>query len=137
MKELRDRVAVVTGAASGIGLGMARALADEGAKIVLADIEQGPLSEAAAQLRESGADITPVCCDVSDESSMDALRDETLAAYGAVHVLCNNAGVGGGLPLPIWEQPADEWNWVMGVNFDAVLHGIRRFVPLMIEQKEE
>ncbi|MDG2336224.1 MAG: SDR family NAD(P)-dependent oxidoreductase [Myxococcota bacterium] len=136
MKELRGRVAVVTGAASGIGLGMAKALCAEGARVVLADIEQAPLTEATAQLRDSGADVTSVCCDVANEASMDDLRDETLAAYGAVHVLCNNAGVAGGLPLPIWEQPSEEWDWVMGVNFNAVLQGIRRFVPLMVEQNE-
>ncbi len=136
MEQLRDRVAVVTGAASGIGLGMARALAAEGAKVVLADIEAGPLEAAAAGLRETGAKVTPVRCDVADAASVDALRDETLSVYGAVHVLCNNAGVGGGLPLPIWEQPAEEWDWVMGVNLDGVIHGIQRFVPLMVEQGE-
>ncbi|MDG2050437.1 MAG: SDR family NAD(P)-dependent oxidoreductase [Myxococcota bacterium] len=134
MQDLRDRVAVVTGAASGIGRGMARALVEEGAKVVLADVEAAPLEETAAEMRASGGDVQPVCCDVSDAAAMDHLRDETLNAFGAVHVLCNNAGVGGGGTLPIWEQPASEWNWVMGVNLDAVIHGIQRFMPLMIEQ---
>jgi NAD(P)-dependent dehydrogenase (short-subunit alcohol dehydrogenase family) len=134
MKELRDRVAVVTGGASGIGLGMARALADAGAKLVLADIEEEPLSAATKALREAGAEAVGVRCDVSDASSVDALRDETLSSYGAVHVLCNNAGVGGGNPAPIWDQPTEEWDWVMGVNLDGVIHGIQRFVPVMVEQ---
>ena len=86
MKEFRGRVAVVTGAASGIGLGMAKALCAEGARVVLADIEQAPLTEATAQLRDSGADVTPVCCDVANEASMDALRDRgQLRFAGAVH----------------------------------------------------
>ena len=134
MKELRDRVAVVTGGASGIGLGMARALAGAGAKVVLADIEPEPLEEAARDLRDGGAEAIGVSCDVSDPSSVDALRDEALSAYGAVHVLCNNAGVGGGSPAPIWDQPPDEWDWVMGVNLNGVIHGIQRFVPVMVEQ---
>jgi len=136
VEELRDRVAVVTGAASGIGLGIARALAGAGAKLVLADIEPEPLEQAANGLREDGAQAIGVRCDVSDPTSVDALRDETLSAYGAVHVLCNNAGVGGGNPAPIWDQPADEWDWVMGVNLNGVIYGVQRFVPLMVEQGE-
>jgi len=134
VKQLQDRVAVVTGGASGIGLGMARALAGAGAKVVLADIEPEPLEVAAESLRESGAEAIGVTCDVADARSVDALRDETLSTYGAVHVLCNNAGVGGGTPAPIWDQPPDEWDWVMGVNVQGVIHGIQRFLPLMVEQ---
>jgi len=134
MKELRDRVAVVTGAASGIGRGIARALAQQGTKIVLADVEPEPLEKVAQEMRSEGARVEPVCCDVSDPANMDRLRDESLTAFGAVHILCNNAGVGGGLALPIWEQPASEWNWVMGVNLDAVVLGIQRFMPVMVEQ---
>ena len=84
MQDLRDRVAVVTGAASGIGRGMARALVEEGAKVVLADVEAAPLEETAAEMRASGGDVQPVCCDVSDAAAMDHLRDETLNAFGAV-----------------------------------------------------
>jgi NAD(P)-dependent dehydrogenase (short-subunit alcohol dehydrogenase family) len=136
MENLRDRVAVVTGGASGIGLGMARAFADAGAKLVLADIEPEPLEAAVNALRDAGAEAIGVRCDVADASSVDALRDETLSTYGAVHVLCNNAGVGGGTPAPIWDQPPDEWDWVMGVNFSGVLHGIQRFVPAILEHGE-
>jgi len=136
MKELQKRVAVVTGGASGIGLGMAKALAAEGARLVLGDIEPGPVEAAAAALREDGAEAVGVTCDVSDPASLDRLRDETLSTYGAVHVLCNNAGVGGGNPAPIWDQPPDEWDWVMGVNLHGVVHGIQRFVPVMVEQGE-
>lgn len=134
MKELRDRVAVVTGGASGIGLGIAKALAAEGAKLVIADIQADAIQPACDVLRQEGAEAVGVCCDVSDPASVDALRDEALTTFGAVHVLCNNAGVAGGNPAPIWEQPPDEWDWVMGVNVQGVIHGIQRFVPVMIEQ---
>ncbi len=136
MKEIRGRVAVVTGGASGIGLGMAKAFADAGAKIVLADIEAEAAETAAEELRKGGAEAVGIACDVADPASVDALREETLSTYGAVHVLCNNAGVGGGGAVAIWDQPADEWKWVMGVNVDGVIHGIQRFVPVMIEQAE-
>jgi NAD(P)-dependent dehydrogenase (short-subunit alcohol dehydrogenase family) len=134
VEQIRDRVAVVTGGASGIGLGMARALAGAGAKLVLADIEQEPLEAAARGLADDGADVVGVVCDVADPKSVDRLRDETLSAFGAVHVLCNNAGVGGDSTSAIWEQPAGEWDWVMGVNLRGVIHGIQRFMPLMVEQ---
>lgn len=134
MKDLKDRIAVVTGGASGMGLGMARAFADAGARLVLADIEAEPLEAAAAGLRDAGAEAIGIPCDVSDSESVAALRDQTLQAYGAVHVLCNNAGVGGGNPGAIWEQPPEEWDWVMGVNLQGVIHGIRHFVPAIVEQ---
>lgn len=134
MKDLRDRVAVVTGGASGIGLGMAKALASAGARLVLADIESEAAETAAQDLRDDGADAVGIACDVADPSSVDALCEETLSTYGGVHVLCNNAGVGGSAAVPIWDQPPDEWKWVMGVNVDGVVHGIQRFVPIMIEQ---
>ncbi len=133
MKDLRDRIAVVTGGASGMGLGMARAFADAGARIVLADIEAEPLEAAADGLRQNGADAIGVVCDVSDSDSVASLRDQALQAHGAVHVLCNNAGVGGGNPGAIWEQPPDEWDWVMGVNLHGVIYGIRHFVPAILE----
>jgi NAD(P)-dependent dehydrogenase (short-subunit alcohol dehydrogenase family) len=113
---------------------MAHAFAEAGAKLVLADIEAEPLEEAAGALCDAGAEAVGVVCDVSSPASMDALRDAALDAFGAVHVLCNNAGVGGGNPGPIWDQPPDEWEWVMGVNLRGVVHGIQRFVPIMIEQ---
>jgi NAD(P)-dependent dehydrogenase (short-subunit alcohol dehydrogenase family) len=137
MEEFEGRVAVVTGGASGIGLGMARAFAGEGMKIVLADIEADPLSEAVTLLEDAGASVSGVVCDVSQQAAVDQLRDEALSKFGAVHVVCNNAGVGGSVaPVPIWERTAEEWEWVMGVNLMGVIHGMRSFVPVMIEQGE-
>jgi NAD(P)-dependent dehydrogenase (short-subunit alcohol dehydrogenase family) len=135
MQELRDRVAVVTGGASGIGRGMAVAFASEGMKVVIADIEKPPLDATVAELARSGTEAIGVVCDVSDPVSVDALRDRALDQFGAVHVLCNNAGVAGASIAPLWEAPLDEWQWVMGVNVMGVVHGYRSFVPVMIEQK--
>jgi NAD(P)-dependent dehydrogenase (short-subunit alcohol dehydrogenase family) len=135
MKELRDKVAVVTGGASGIGLAMARQFAEEGMKVVLADVEEQALAKALAELEEAGADALAVHTDVSNAADMARLRDDTLAKYGKVHVLCNNAGVGGGGLL--WETALEDWKWVMGVNLWGVIHGIRTFVPVMLEQGEE
>lgn len=134
MQELRDRVAVVTGGASGIGLGMAQAFAAEGMKLVLADVEAEPLERAVKQLAGDGADVIGVECDVSKAAAVEALRERSLARFGAVHVLCNNAGVGGSFGA-LWEAPLDEWEWVMGVNVMGVVHGVRSFVPVMIEQR--
>jgi NAD(P)-dependent dehydrogenase (short-subunit alcohol dehydrogenase family) len=137
VKELGGRVAVVTGGASGIGLGMATAFAAEGMKVVLADIEAEPLARAVAGLEGDGAEALGVECDVSKASDVNALRDRALAQFGAVHVVCNNAGVSGSATGATWEAPPDEWDWVMGVNVSGVIHGIRTFVPVMIEQKDE
>ncbi len=134
MEELRDRVAVVTGGASGIGLGMARAFAGRGMKLVLGDVEAEPLEQAVAGLRDEGASVIGVRTDVSDQASVDALRDDALAQFGAVHVLCNNAGVGGSSAEPLWNVDDEEWDWVVGVNVKGVLHGVRAFVPVMLEQ---
>lgn len=134
MRELRDRVAVVTGGASGIGLGMAKAFAAEGMKLVLADIESEPLEKAVSELTSSGASAIGVETDVSKAAALDVLRDRTLSEYGAVHVLCNNAGVGGSGAGPLWALPQEEWDWVMGVNLTSVVYGIRSFVPVLLEQ---
>jgi NAD(P)-dependent dehydrogenase (short-subunit alcohol dehydrogenase family) len=134
MDDLAGRVAVVTGGASGIGLGMARAFAGEGMKVVLADVEEAALEQAAKDLAGEGADAIGVRCDVSSPESVDALRDRTLSQFGAVHVVCNNAGVGGSFAGALWETPLEEWNWVMGVNVMGVVHGLRSFVPVMLEQ---
>ena len=134
MRELRDKVAVVTGAASGIGLAVSRRLAGEGMRLVLADIEEAPLEKAAAQLAERGADVLPVVTDVSASASVDALRDRAVERFGTVHLVHNNAGVGtGGL---MWEVSESDWQWVLGANLWGVVHGIRAFVPLLVEQGE-
>ncbi len=137
MNELQDRVAVITGGASGIGRGVADILAEEGMKIVLADVERPALEKAAGEMADAGADVTPVECDVSVAESVAALADRALEAYGAVHVLFNNAGVGGSGAHASFEAPLDEWEWVVGVNLMGVVHGIRSFVPIMLAQEDE
>ena len=138
MKELRNRVAVVTGGASGIGRGMAEAFADESMKLVLADVEQGALDKAVAELKGQGADVIGVVCDVSDAAQVEAAAQKTLEAYGAVHVLCNNAGVAGASGThATWESPLEDWEWGVGVNVWGVVYGIRSFIPIMIEQGDE
>jgi NAD(P)-dependent dehydrogenase (short-subunit alcohol dehydrogenase family) len=127
------RVAVVTGAASGIGLGLAQRFAAEGMRVVLADVEEPALIEAAAKLTSQGATVLPVQTDVADPDQVAALREEAVRAFGAVHVLCNNAGVGGPHD-PLWLVSAGDWDWVLGVNLGGVINGIRAFMPLLLEQ---
>lgn len=134
MKELRDKVAVVTGGASGIGRAVAEAAAGAGMKVVLADIEEPALKETDAALSATGAEVLSVVTDVSDRSSVDELRDRTLSRFGAVHLVHNNAGVAvGGL---VWTVSEPDWRWVLGVNLWGVVHGIASFVPALIEQGE-
>jgi NAD(P)-dependent dehydrogenase (short-subunit alcohol dehydrogenase family) len=113
---------------------MARAFAAEGMKIVIADIEEGPREAAVAGLTDGGAEAIGVACDVSDRASVEAMRDAALSAFGAAHVVCNNAGVAGGTPGPIWASPQEDWDWVMGVNLQGVVNGVQSFVPLFLEQ---
>jgi NAD(P)-dependent dehydrogenase (short-subunit alcohol dehydrogenase family) len=127
------RVAVVTGAASGVGLGLAERFAAERMHVVLADVEEPALAKAAAELAGAGASVLPVVTDVSDRAAVDALRDAALSAFGAVHVVCNNAGVGGPHG-PLWECPPGEWDWVLGVNLEGVMNGVRTFMPVLLEQ---
>ena len=136
MKEFRDRVAVVTGAASGIGRGMAERFAREGMKVVLADIEQAALDKTVAEMREAGATVLGVRVDVSKPEDVEALAKRTLDEFGGVHIVCNNAGVGppGG---PVWERTLADWQWVMGVNLWGVINGVRTFVPIMLRQETE
>jgi NAD(P)-dependent dehydrogenase (short-subunit alcohol dehydrogenase family) len=129
----RGRVAVVTGAASGIGLGLAERFAAEGMHVVLADVEEPALAKAAAGLAAAGASVLPAVTDVSDPAAVEALRDAALSAFGAVHVVCNNAGVGGSHG-PLWECPPGEWDWVLGVNLEGVMNGVRTFMPVLLEQ---
>ncbi|MGH2850735.1 MAG: SDR family NAD(P)-dependent oxidoreductase [Solirubrobacteraceae bacterium] len=134
MERLEGRVAVVTGAASGIGRALAERFAAEGMKVVLADVEVEPLGEAVAAMRAGGATAIGVRTDVAREADVQALADATIAEFGAVHVLCNNAGVETGAAFA--EIPARAWEWVLGVNLWGVLHGCRIFLPLIREQGE-
>lgn len=136
MKEFRDRIAVVTGAASGIGHAMAQRFAAEGMKVVLADVEEEALGSATRQLEEKGATVLGVPCDVSSDAQVDALAEKAFSGFGAVHILCNNAGVAGD-GAPLWEQTLQNWQWVLGVNLWGVIHGLRSFVPRMVEGGDE
>lgn len=133
MEELTGKVVVVTGGASGIGLSIAQHFAAEGARLVLADIE-GPALEAAAASLPEGAEVVTEITDVSKGDEVDALRDAALDAFGAVHIVCNNAGVGGGGPMS--DIKVADWEWVLGVNLWGVIHGVRAFLPLLLEQGE-
>lgn len=135
MKQFKGKVAVVTGAASGIGRGLAERCAQEGMKVVLADVEKEALAQAEEQMKSAGATVLAVLTDVSKTDDVEALAQRALAAFGAVHVLCNNAGVGAG--TSVWETTKDEWEWVMGVNLWGVIHGARVFIPIMLEQGSE
>jgi NAD(P)-dependent dehydrogenase (short-subunit alcohol dehydrogenase family) len=132
MEDLSGKVAVVTGAASGIGLAMATDFVAQGMRVVMADIEGDALAVAA-----EGFDpevIETVVGDVADLAYLETVRDRTVERFGAVHVLCNNAGVAGG--GPIWAQTRADWDWVLGVNLFGVINGITAFTPLLIEQGE-
>jgi NAD(P)-dependent dehydrogenase (short-subunit alcohol dehydrogenase family) len=136
MKQFKHKVAVITGGASGIGLALARRAADEGMKLVLADIEEPALAAAAAELRGKGAQVLTVKTDVSQGEDVERLAEQTLKAYGGVHLVCNNAGVGG-VRVRTWEASAKDWQWVLGVNVWGVIHGVRVFTPIMLGQREE
>ena len=134
MKEFRGRTAVITGAASGIGLELARRAAAEGMNLVLADIEAGRLEAAIAGLGIEPARVLAQRTDVSREQDVKALADAAFARFGGVHLLCNNAGVG--LTRVSWELSTADWNWVLGVDLWSVIHGIQHFVPRMLQQAE-
>ena len=135
MKELKGKVAVVTGGASGIGRAMAERFASEGMKVVLADVEQQALDRTESEMKAKGATVASKRTDVSRGEDVEALAKFTVETFGGVHVLCNNAGVGvGGV---IWQQTVKDWEWVLGVNLWGVIHGVRVFVPIMIAQGEE
>ena len=134
MEQLQGRVAVITGAASGLGLAMSNRFARAGMKVVLADIEADPLDAAVRELRAAGHDATGVVTDVADVEAVNRLAATAFEAHGAVHVLCNNAGVV--KRARAWELTLDDWNWVLGVDFLSVVYGLRAFVPRMLEQAE-
>lgn len=134
MKQFEGRVAVVTGAASGIGFSLASQFAAAGCGLVIADLESGPLDAAAVSLRREGAAVVAVPTDVSDSESVAALAEATESAFGRANILCNNAGVEGGEQFD--RIPMATWEWVMAVDFWGVLHGCRSFLPLLRREEE-
>ncbi len=133
MKDFQDKVAVVTGAASGIGRELAGKSAALGMKVVLADVEERALKQAESELQASGTQVLAVRTDVSKADEVEALAKITFDTYGVVHLLFNNAGVDAG--TTVWESSLLDWQWVLGVNLWGVIHGIHFFVPRMIAQE--
>jgi NAD(P)-dependent dehydrogenase (short-subunit alcohol dehydrogenase family) len=131
MKDFRNKVAVITGGASGFGRQFAEIGARLGMKLVLADVQQDALDKTGSELEAQGAQLLAVRCDVRHASQVQAVADAAMEKFGAVHLVFNNAGVGtGGL---IWENTQADWEWVLGVNLWGVIHGVRIFTPLMLE----
>ena len=137
MREFRDKVAVVTGAASGMGRAFAERFAREGMHVVLADVEQAALDRAVGELRDQQYEVLGVRTDVMRLDDVRALARDTLDAYGAIHLVCNNAGVEGYLEGPLWEASSNDWEWTFGVNFWGVVNGVRTFLPIMLAQDVE
>ena len=135
MKEFKDKVAVVTGAASGIGRAIAERCVNDGVKVVLADIDEENLAKAESELKAGGGTVLAVKTDVAKRSDVEALARKALHAFGEVHLLFNNAGVAAGGPP--WEATWNDWEWVIGVNLWGVIHGIKVFTPLMLAQNTE
>ena len=135
MQQLRDRVAVVTGGASGVGRALAKAFLGEGMKVVLADVEE-PALKATAEALSADGEISSFVTDVRRFEALEALADHTWSTFGACHLLCNNAGVSVA-QLNVWETTPNDWTWVHGVNVHGVIHGIQAFVPRMIEEGHE
>jgi len=136
MQSFEGKVAVVTGGASGLGLAMANRFADAGMNIVIGDIEAEPLAMAEAAIAAKGVGVLPLRTDVAKADEIEALAESAYERFGAVHVLCNNAGVGGGQGT-MWELSQADWEWTIDVDMWSVVHGVRSFVPRMIESGEE
>jgi NAD(P)-dependent dehydrogenase (short-subunit alcohol dehydrogenase family) len=136
LEALEGKVAVVTGGGGGLGRAMGERFAQEGMHVVLADVQPAVLEATVAELREQGLDVVGVVTDVARWESVEALRDAAVDAYGRVHVLCNNAGIGVGAEGRVWEHELNDWRWAIGVNLYGVIHGINAFVPGMIEHGE-
>ena len=135
MKDFQGKVAVITGGASGLGRAMADRFAREGMRIVLADVEPDALARAETEMKAAGAKVIGGGTDVSKAADVEALAQKTLSAFGAVHLLANNAGVAEG--GSVWDNTVADWEWVLGVNMWGVIHGVRVFTPIMLEQGSE
>ena len=138
MKEFEGKTAIVTGAASGIGLGLAEKFAKERMQVVMADVEEEALNKAVEKLKKHQYRVMGISADVLIQESMKELFDKSVEAYGNIHILCNNAGIGANSGnKAIWEINKTDWDWSLGVNFYGVLHGLQTFVPHMIDHGEE
>lgn len=137
MRDVVDKVAVVTGAGQGIGRAMAERFGAEGMKVVVADIVPALVEETTRELADRGMEITGVVTDVTSLESVEVLRDTAMERYGAVHLLCNNAGIGSGSEGQLWEHHVNDWRWSLDVNVMGVVNGINAFVPTMLAQDEE
>ncbi|MGZ3160046.1 MAG: SDR family NAD(P)-dependent oxidoreductase [Burkholderiaceae bacterium] len=134
MNQFNDRVAVVTGAANGIGRAIAERCAAEGMKVVLAGINDDNLAKVEQDMKARGATVIRVQTDVSKKEDVEALAQKTVAAFGAVHLLVNNAGVGAGTTA--WDSSWNDWEWVIDVNLWGVIHGVKIFTPIMLAQND-
>jgi len=135
MKDFQNKVAVITGGASGLGRAMAERFAKDGMRIVLADVEPEALAKAESEMKAAGAKVIGVRTDVSKAADVEALAQKTIAAFGGVHLVANNAGVA---PLgSAWENSVADWEWTLGVNLWGVIHGVRVFTPIMLAQGGE
>jgi NAD(P)-dependent dehydrogenase (short-subunit alcohol dehydrogenase family) len=136
MKDFGGKVAVVTGAGQGIGRALVERFTDEGMKAVVADVVPDLVEKTTAELKAEGRDVIGVVTDVTSLECVEALRDATLEAFGAVHVVCNNAGIGSGSEGHIWEHHVNDWRWSLDVNVMGVINGINAFTPLLVAQDE-
>ena len=137
MKDFAGKVAVVTGSGGGIGKALVERFTAEGMKGVVADIDAALVEQTTAELKALGRDVIGVVTDVTEFSSLEALRDTTLEAFGAVHVICNNAGVGSASEGHLWEHHVNDWRWSFDVNVLGVINGINAFVPTLLAQGTE
>lgn len=136
MRDFAGRTAVVTGAASGIGRALAERAAQAGMAVVLADVEPGALAQAAHEMSAGGHRVLAVRTDVSDADSVEDLARQALEAFGAIHLVCNNAGVAPAARFrPVWEYPLEDWRWTLDVNLWGVIHGVRTFMPILLRQE--
>jgi NAD(P)-dependent dehydrogenase (short-subunit alcohol dehydrogenase family) len=134
VKELAGKVAVVTGGASGIGRALAEAFCREGMRVAIGDVEEPALTRAVSSLGREGASVIGVRADVSRAADVEVLRDQALSAFGAVHVVCNNAGIG--TAGTVAGTPLERWGWTLDVNLWGVIHGCRAFLPLLLQQRK-